>query len=129
MIRAAVFQIIARDSRDYHVLQPHSPDGFRDALRFVFFECKRLGCCHRAKSAGACATFARNHHRRCPLTPAFPTVRTLRAFTNGMQAQIGDERFRRKENRVRGQPDFDPGRLLRLVQGGIDFGARHRVGN
>ena len=66
----------------------------------------------RAKSAGARATFARDHHRRGALAPAFPAIRTLRAFADGVQAQIGDERLGRKENRIRGQTHFDPGRLV-----------------
>jgi hypothetical protein len=44
-----------------------------------------------------------------------------------VQAQIGNERFGRKENWIRRQPDFDPGRLMRLVQGWIDFRARHQT--
>ena len=49
----------------------------------------------------------------------------MRAFANRVQPQIGNQRFGRKENRIRRQPHFDPRRLLRLVQGWIDLGAGH----
>ncbi len=127
MIRAAIFQIVARDGGDNDVLQFHPPHRFGDPLRFVFFKRERFRCCHRAKSAGARATIAGNHHRRRALAPAFPAVRTLRAFANGVQTQIGNERFGRKENRVRRQPHFDPWRLMRLVQRRIDFRAGHAM--
>jgi hypothetical protein len=125
MIRAAVFQIIARDRGDDDVLQSHPAHGLGDTLRFVFLQGKRLGGSHRAKPAGAGATFARDHHCRRSLAPAFPAVRALRALAHRVQPQIGDERLGRKENRVRRQPHFDPGRLLRLVQRRIDFHAGH----
>src|SRR4029077_2581167 len=81
--------------------------------------------CHCAKSARPRATIASDHESSGALAPAFPTIRTLRAFANRVQLQIGNERFSRKENRIRRQPHFDPGRLLRLVQGWIDLGAGH----
>ena len=126
MIRAAVLQIVARDGGDDDMLQFHPAHGFGHALRFVFFQRERFGGRDRAKSAGARAAIARDHHGRGPLAPAFPAVRALRAFANGVQPQIGDERLGRKENRIRGQPHLDPGRLLRLVQRRIDFRAGHR---
>jgi hypothetical protein len=39
--------------------------------------------------------------------------------------QIGNQRLSRKENRIRRQPHFDPGRLPRLVQCRINFCAGH----
>ena len=125
MFSAAVFQIIACNRGDDDVLQFQPPDGFGDSLRFIFLEREWLCRAHRAKSAGAGAAFARDHHGRGALAPAFPAIWALRAFANGMQTQIGNERLGRKEDGVRGQPDFDPGRLLRLVQCGIDLGAGH----
>ena len=107
------------------MLQSHSPDGFGDPLRLVFLERERLRGLHRAKSAGARAALARDHHGRGALAPAFPAIRALRAFANGVQTQIGNERLGRKEDRIRRQSDFDPGRFLRLVQRGIDLGAGH----
>ena len=127
MIRAAVLQIVARDRGDDDVFQFHPAHRFGDALRFVFFQRKRFRRCDRAKSAGARAAIARDHHRRGALAPAFPAIRALRAFANGVQPQIGNQRFRGKENRIRRQPHFDPGRLLRLVERGIDFRAGHRI--
>jgi hypothetical protein len=44
-----------------------------------------------------------------------------------VEAEVGDQALGREENRVRGQADFDPVGLLRLVQCGIDFDARHEV--
>ena len=49
----------------------------------------------------------------------------MRALADGMQTQIGDERLGRKEDRIGRQAYFDPGRLLRLVQGWIDLRAGH----
>ena len=86
MIRAAIFQIVARDRGDDDMFQLHPPHRFGDALRFVFLEGERLRGRDRAKSAGARAAFARDHHRRGALAPAFPAVRALRALANGVQA-------------------------------------------
>jgi hypothetical protein len=49
----------------------------------------------------------------------------LRAFANSMKAQIGNERLGGKENGIRRQPHFDPRRFVGLVQGRINFWARH----
>jgi len=125
MMGAAVFQIIASDGRDHDMFQFHSHDRFGHALRLVFLQGKRFRGCHRAKSTRACATVPRDHERGCALAPAFPAVRALRAFADGVQSQIGNERFGREENRIRRQTDFDPGRLMRLVQRRIDLCARH----
>jgi hypothetical protein len=109
------------------MFQLHPSHCFSHALRFVFLEGERFRRCHRAKSAGARATIARDHHRSRALAPAFPAVRTLCAFANGMETQVGDERFGRKENRIGWKTHFDPRRFLRLVQTRIDFGAGHWV--
>ncbi len=116
MFRAAILQIVARDGGNDDVFELQSSHGFGDALRFVFLERERFRGADRAKAAGPGAAFARDHHRRGALAPAFPAIRALRAFADGVQPQIGDERLGRKEDRIRGQPHFDPGRLLRLVQ-------------
>src|ERR1044071_4043759 len=98
------------------MLEPEPPDGFGDALRLVFFQGEGLGSTDRAKTARPCATFAGDHHCRGALAPAFPAIWALRALADGMQAQIGDERLGRKEDRIGRQAYFDPRRLLRLVQ-------------
>ena len=100
MFRAAIFQIIARDRGDDDVLELHPPNGFRDALRFVFLERERFRGRDRAKAAGAGAAFARDHHSRGALAPAFPAVRALRALADGVQAQVGDERLGGKEDGI-----------------------------
>src|SRR5712692_1679403 len=115
MIRAAVFQIVARDGGDHDMLQLHPYHRFGHALRFVVFQSERFRRCHCAKSACPRATIARDHERGGALAPAFPAVGALRAFTNRMQPQIGNQRFSRKEDRVRRQPDLDPGRFMRLA--------------
>jgi hypothetical protein len=107
------------------VFQIHPVHCLRDALRFVVFQREWFRRRHRAKSACARASVARDHESSSPLAPAFPTIRALRALANRVQSQIGNQRFGRKENRIRWQPHFDPRRLLRLVQGWIDFGAGH----
>ena len=126
VIRTSVFQIVPRHGSDDDVLQFHSHHRFGDALRLIVFQGERLCRGHRAKSTGARATISRNHKRSRALTPTFPAVRALRAFTNRVQPQIGNERLGRKENRVRRQTDFDPGGLMGLVQRRIDFRAGHR---
>jgi len=68
---------------------------------------------------------AGDHESSGALAPAFPAIRALRAFADRVQSQIGNQCFGRKENRIRRQPHFDPGRLLRLVQGWIDLRAGH----
>ena len=125
MFGAAVFQVIARDRGNDDVFQLQSPDGFGNPLRFIFLERERFRRTHRAKSAGAGAALARDHHGRGALAPAFPAIWALRALANGVQTQIGNERLGREKDGIRWQSDFDPGRLLRLVQCGIDFGAGH----
>ena len=67
-----------------------------------------------------------DHHGGGALAPAFPAIWALRALANGVQTQIGNERLGREKDRIRWQPDFDPGRFLRLVQSRIDFRAGHR---
>ena len=100
MIRAAVFEIVARHRGNNDVFQLQSSHRFGDTLRFIFFERERSRRCHSAKSAGARATIAGDHHRGGALAPAFPPVRALRAFANGVQTRIGDERPGGKENRI-----------------------------
>src|SRR4051794_23087638 len=107
------------------MFQIHPAHGLRDSLRFVVFEREWLRRCHRAKSASARATIASDHESSGALAPAFPSIRTLRALANRVQPQIGNQRFSRKENRIRRQPYFDPGRFLRLMQGWIDLRAGH----
>src|SRR5262249_51625716 len=94
-------------------------------LWLVLFQRKRFRRRYCAKSTRTCATIARDHKRSRPLAPAFPPIRTLRALANRVQSQIGNQCFGGKENWIRRQPHFDPRRFLRLVQGRIDFGARH----
>ena len=125
MIRATIFQIISGDGGNDDVLQTHPAHGLGDALRFIFFQRKRPGGGHCAKSTGPGAALTRDHHRRGALAPTFPAVRALRAFADGVQPQVRDEGFRGKENRIRGQSNLDPWRFLRLVQRRIDFRAGH----
>src|SRR5262249_40750672 len=65
----------------------------------LFFQRKRLRRGDGAKSARPRATVARDHKSGRALTPAFPPVRALCTLANGVQSQIGNERFGRKENR------------------------------
>src|SRR5262249_31260830 len=109
------------------MFQVHPAHRFGDTSRFVVFQREWLRRCHCAKSACPRATVASDHESSGALTPAFPAIRALRAFANRVQLQIGNERFSRKENWIRRQPDFDPGRLLRLMQGWIDLRARHQT--
>jgi hypothetical protein len=125
MFGTTILKIIARDGGNHHVLQFQSFHRLRHPLWFVFFERERFGRRYRAKSTSTRTTLTRDHHRRRALAPAFPTVWALRALANGVQSQIGDKRLGREKNGVRRQSDFDPGRFLRLVKGGIDFGAGH----
>ena len=125
MSGAAILQIISRNCSNDNVLQFHSTHRLGDTLRFVFLQGVGFGRCHRTKPTGACAAIPRYHHRGRTLAPAFPAIRTLRAFANRMQAQIGNKRFRRKENRVRRQPHLDPGRFLCLVERRIHFRTGH----
>ena len=125
MIRAAVFQVVARHGRNDDMLELHPPHRFGHALRFVFLQGERLRGADRAKAARARATIARDHDRGCALAPAFPAVRALRALADRVQAQIRNERLGGEENRIRRQPHFDPGRLLRLVQSRVNFRAGH----
>src|SRR4051812_11450517 len=107
------------------MFQIHPAHGLRDSLRFVVFEREWLRRCHRAKSASARATIASDHESSGALAPAFPTIRTLRALANRVQPQIGNQRFSRKENRIRWQPHFYPRRFLRLMQDWINLRAGH----
>ena len=125
MFGAAIFQIIARDRGDDDVFEFQPFDRLGHTLRLVLLERERLCGADRAKSTGSGAAFTRDHHGGRALAPAFPAIRALGAFANGMEAQIRNERLSRKEDRIRRQPDFDPGRFLRLVKSGIDFSAGH----
>ena len=125
MIRATIFQIVSGDGGNDDVLQTHPAHRLRDAPRFILFQRERFSRSHGAKSAGPGAACTRDHHRRGALAPTFPAIRALRAFTDGVQPQVRDEGFGGKENRIRGQSNFDPWRFLRLVQRRIDFRAGH----
>ena len=125
MIGATVLQIVARDRGNDDVLQIHPLHCLGDALWLVVFQREWFRCCDCAKSACPRATIASDHESSGTLAPAFPAIRALRAFANRVQSQIGNQCFGRKENRIRGQPDFDPGRFLRLVKGWIDLRAGH----
>ena len=107
------------------MFQIHPAHGFSDALRFIGFQREWFGRSDCAKSARAGATITGDHESSGALAPAFPAVRALRALANCVQPQIGNQRFSRKENRIRRQPHLDPGRLRRLVQGWIDLRAGH----
>ena len=111
MIRASVFQVIARHRCDDDVFQAHPPDRLGHPLRLILFQGKRFRSRDGAEAARARAAFPRDHHRRRALAPAFPAIWTLRAFTNGVEAQIRDERFGREEDRIRGRRT--------LIQGGF----------
>src|ERR1043166_4513789 len=127
MICTAVVQIVARYGSDDNVLQIHSAHRLGDALWFVVFQREWFRSCHCTKSARARATVPGNHESSCALAPAFPSVRALCALANGVQSQIGNQRFGGKENRIRWQPYLNPRRLVRLVQSGVNFRARHRA--
>ena len=107
------------------MLELHAGHGLRDALRFIGLEGEGLRGGHRAKAAGTRATFAGDHKSRGASTPAFPSIGALRTLTHCVQAQVGNKRPGRKENRIGRQPHLDPGRLLCLMQSRIDFRAGH----
>jgi hypothetical protein len=123
--RPAIGHIVAGHRGDDHVFEFHPHDRFGHTLRFVLLEGEGFGCGHRAKPAGAGATVAGDHERGRALTPTFPAVRTLRAFADGVQTEVGDQRLGREKDRVGRQANFDPVRLLGQVEGGVDFDARH----
>ena len=97
MFRAAVLQIIACHS------------GNDD----VGFERERFGGADRAKAARTSAAVARNHERRRAFAPAFPMVRALRAFADGVQLQLVEQAARARETVRHGQRDAQPFRQTR----------------
>src|SRR6476646_2418848 len=78
MFGTTILEIVARNGGNHYVLQFQSFHRLRHPLRFVFFERERFGCRYRAESTSTRATLTSDHHRRCALAPAFPTVRALR---------------------------------------------------
>ena len=125
MIRAAIFQIVPRDRGNDHMLQTHPAHGLGDALRFVLFQGERFG-----------GVTAQNPQARVQRSPAIiivavPWLQHSQRFGHCAlsqtvcKTQVRDERLGGKENRIRRQPDLDPGRLLGLVQCRIDFRAGH----
>jgi len=92
MISAAVVQIVARYRGDHDMFQVHPAHRFGHALRLVFFRAKGFAVV-TGQNPQARATVARDHESGRALTPAFPSVRALRALANGVQSQIGNQRF------------------------------------
>ena len=67
------------------MLDVHQLDRIRHAARLKRIGLEGLSGRHVAKSARARADVAEDHERRCPRTPAFPHVRAVATFANGVQ--------------------------------------------
>src|SRR5271163_4004395 len=88
MICTTICQVIASNRRNDDMLQLHPADRFCDPYRLVLFKSKWFGRGNCTESAGPRASVAGNHECGCPLAPAFPTIRTLRRFTDCMKSKI-----------------------------------------
>ena len=121
VLRAAVFHVITGYGGDDDVVQSHAFRGLGHSLRLIGLQSEGLGRFHRAEAAGTCAAVSGDHEGGRALAPAFPAVRTLGLFADGVQLQIGDETLRAPEFRVTRQSYADPVRLFIAVKGGVDF--------
>ncbi len=90
MLGTSVGQIVARNRRDHHVLEPQPLGGFGDALRFIEFQRRRLTLVHRTETTGPGARIAHDHEGRCPLRPALHAIRAFSALAHRFQVQFFD---------------------------------------
>src|SRR3984957_18540529 len=88
MLCSSVRKIISRHGGNDHMTKPYAPCCLGDAGWLICFERQRLGRGYRAKPTCPRATVTSNHERGGPFAPAFPMVRTLRAFANRVQLQL-----------------------------------------
>ena len=88
---AAVVEVVTIDRRHDDMLESQLRDGAGDAFRLAGIE--RPGQSRRnvAKSAGARADAAHDHHGGVPLLPAFAYVRACRFFADGVKTMLADD--------------------------------------
>ena len=92
------------------------------ARGFIGFQRERFGRADGAKAARARAAVARDHERRRAFAPAFPMVRALGAFADGVQLEFVEQRACVRKGIRRGQLDAQP---FRQARARFQFCRRH----
>src|SRR4051812_27854361 len=82
MISAAVLEIVSGHRRDDHMFELHPAHRFSYAGGFIFLEGKRFRGSNCTETASPGASVAGNHHGRCTLAPALPSIGALSALAN-----------------------------------------------
>lgn len=123
---SAIGDVIPGDCGDDDVIEVETLGGFSDALRLISFKSEGLGGFHCTETASTRAAVSSNHEGGGTSGPAFPTIRTLRFFADGVELEIRDETFGGPEFWVTRKADFNPGRLFVLMECGVDL--RHNAG-
>ena len=87
----AIVEVVTIDRRHDDMLESQIARRRRRRVRLAGIE--RPGSSRRdvAKSAGARADAAHDHHRRVPLLPAFADVRACRFFADGVKTMLADD--------------------------------------
>src|SRR5699024_5256766 len=88
---ASVLQVVACDSRDRRVLQPHRSDGFGDPARLVRVELGGLAGVDLAEVAAARALRAADEESGFTVFPAFEDIGAAGFFAYRMQPGRADE--------------------------------------
>ena len=91
MFRAAVGEVVAGDGGDDDVLEFEALRGGGDAGGFVGFEGEGFRGGDGAEAAGARAAVAGDHEGGGAAAPAFPMVRALGAFADGVEVEVREE--------------------------------------
>ena len=85
---SSIREVIARDSRNHHVLNFMRRIASATRAGSSASKANGLAVANRAKTACPGASLPGNHESGSTLAPAFPPIRALRRFTNGMQPKV-----------------------------------------
>ena len=104
----AIGQIIAIDRGDDDMLKPERAGRFGNMRRLKLVDWPGHTGLDVAKSAGARAGIAQDHHRRVLLAPAFADVGAGRFLANGIEVQPPHQRAGFGKHRRGGRPHAQP---------------------
>ena len=88
MVRAAVRHVVPGNGGDDDMPEPQAVGGVGHSGRFVRFQGKRFGGCHRAETASTRAAVAADHESGGALAPAFPMIRARGALAHGVEPEF-----------------------------------------
>jgi hypothetical protein len=104
----SVFEFVAVDGGDDRVLDPHEPDGFGHAPRFVFVVLVGAAGLDGTKRTRTRTHIAQNHKRSGTSPPAFAHVGAVAALADGVQLKIIDDTPHVAVVLAHREADFEP---------------------